>query len=523
MTNPVHQDNHFPAERMDDEIDLGQIFSTLWNYRLIFLAVFFTFALGAVGTYFFMGFKAAIPIAQIEFTLDFKGADKGEYPNGLSFDSGDLLTQAILQTVYDKNQLQQYVAFDAFRNSLNIRQLLNNNMRGRIESLEERLGEKGLSAKDRLDIQTEVDRLLTSSRSTHFLLSMSLTGGMTPELSFRVLQDILDIWADDAVLRLNVLRYRESILSPAFIDDGLLEREEYLLALDLLRQKINEINKNVDIVSQLPSGLLARSSARNFSLAEIKIELRNLNRFFLDPLMDKIKSNALTKDENDLSRYLSSRIELMELDRLVLIDKVAIYQDGLQQYSGSKNSLHGNAGAAAQRDLAEMSPMNSAAFVPQLGDSFVDMIMNLSGMDKDQAFRQELLKKIFEYREQIAALDKEIRYYESIRAALAIEASQTPAEREVALAEFNQRFDELVEQLRLIVTDINDIYSQISEENLNSQKGFFSVIKTPVMVREKPVGMQRLTMLMGVAAVLMFFLTIVGVLIHASIAARRRS
>ena len=64
----------------------------------------------------------ATRVSSIQLSLGFLGAQDGQYPNQLPFSAEELLDPAVLRTVYDRHQLQQWLEFPAFESALSISQ-----------------------------------------------------------------------------------------------------------------------------------------------------------------------------------------------------------------------------------------------------------------------------------------------------------------------------------------------------------------------------------------------------------------
>src|SRR4051794_28585049 len=54
----------------------------------------------------------------VGFRVNFDGADQGKYPNGMPFSSAELVSSAVLDRVYQTNDLQRYLTFTKLKDSM---------------------------------------------------------------------------------------------------------------------------------------------------------------------------------------------------------------------------------------------------------------------------------------------------------------------------------------------------------------------------------------------------------------------
>ena len=138
-----------------DEISIRDLIMALWRsrativvYSLVAVLIVSTLA----GAAYLLQEKQTV--TKLQVTLEFQGADKGEYPNGMKFSSADILAGPVLDKVYRENNLERFLEFSDFKAALSVYQI-----NDRLSFLEyeyaQKLSEKNLSMEARQRLETE--------------------------------------------------------------------------------------------------------------------------------------------------------------------------------------------------------------------------------------------------------------------------------------------------------------------------------------------------------------------------------
>jgi hypothetical protein len=509
----------------DDEIDLRDIFRTIWSYRFVFAVVLLIVIIGSA---FFIGWVKFFPVSQVatvRFDLQFSGAQEGVYPNGIQFNTRDMLHDPNLRRVYEKNQLQDYIDFDDFRNSITVRRIENSAFLARVVDLEEQLSQENLSAADRQRIQAELDLFLNNRKPTTYRMDMQYTQALPKQTAYKILEDLLLIWAEDVVNRLNVLQYRVPLLSVEFLNRGFIENEDYFISLILIQEKYKQLTKNIQRIIQLPGGELARTSKRDISLPEIILQIQDNITYKIEPLLGLARSQGISKNKEMARVHLENRLLNLRMEQSLLQAKADIYAQNLKEYS-METAMAGSRTGSGRSDAELGRTMQDApalTTIPQLGESFIDLIVNLAGKGQDIEFRQELVMKHIEYVEQVADVDQNISKITNLLDDLTKSSDSDEDLLSETVELFSSRFNTILDEMLSIINEVNEIYMMISGENLNPEKGLFAIslgpqIETELRMSLKKAGLLSVLLIMGT-----MFLTLIGVFIHAAVVSRRHS
>ena len=232
----------------DDEISLQPLLSTLWSYRqVVSLAVAGVMACFAVAMLAAYGLQAVERLGTVEFRLLFQGASQGQYPNGILFSSAEITSTAVLTEVFETNDLERYGSYDNFNNSIFV---LQSNPELEILSYEytAKLAASGLSPVDRASIEEEFrtrrEEGLTNPQFSLNLRENARLSEIPPPLVSKVLDDILATWARHAAERKGALRHYIPVFSKNILRPDLIEAEDYITGIDVLRAQVRRIIAN---------------------------------------------------------------------------------------------------------------------------------------------------------------------------------------------------------------------------------------------------------------------------------------
>jgi hypothetical protein len=114
---------------------------------------------------------------------------------------------------------------------------------------------------------------------------------------------------------------------------------------------------------------------------------------------------GIAKNPELVNLYYRSRLEELEREKRTLASKAQVLEAANRNYQG----LIGGGSAAAQSGAGGQFPATSTV-IPQLGDAFLDRIIQLSQKGGDTEFRQKLLEETVELQQRAADADEEIAW-----------------------------------------------------------------------------------------------------------------
>ena len=503
------------ADVFDGKISLQPLLTSLWSYRqVIGLAVAGVMGIFAVAMLAAYVSQTVERLGTLEFRLLFEGADRGQYPNGIPFSSGEITSSPVLTEVFETNDLERYGSYDDFKNSLFV---LQSNPELELLSYEyqAKLAASGLSAVDRAGIEEEFQTRREGLTDRRFSLNLrdARVAEMSPSLASKVLDDTLATWARQADERKGALRYNIPVFSKNILRRDLIETEDYITGIDILRAQVRRIIANIDEIATLPGAAVIRLGDGRTSLAEIRVNLEDILRFQIQSLVGVIRMTGLSRDPESLSHYIDDQLFQISLERTEASQRVMAVQNSLRAYMLQRGAVpvpEAGAGGAIPRPAP-----GGEAMMPQLGESFLDRLVEMSTMNSDIEYRQGLTDRIIEESVAIAALEREQAYYEDLSRSVADSGRRSrDADREGELVSVKARFEGAFDQVVAAVEQVSAIYEELSTLNLNPTTLLYTVTAPFTMRTERTLSLRSVALDAMLVFMLSLFLVPLGCLIH---------
>ena len=168
-----------------------------------------------------------------------------------------------------------------------------------------------------------------------------------------------------------------------------------------------------------------------------------------------------------------------------------------------------SSGAPPRRDLA------GQGLSPQLGESFLDRLVELSTLNSDIAYRQGLTDRVIEESVTVATLEREQEYFEEMSRSL--EEMPFPLEdvdQEAEILRIGTMFERALGRAERVVDQVNAIYEELSAKNLNPSTLLYTVT-TPFTIRTERAVAARTVAVYGLLVFMLSILLVpLGCLVH---------
>jgi hypothetical protein len=499
----------------DDErgISIKPLLQALWRERFRMALAFGALALiSAAGLLIQYAAAPKERIATVGFRLTFEGAERGEFPNGTPFSTGEIVSTPVLAEVYRANQLDRYLSPQDFKESLYV---LQSNRELEILAYEyhAKLADTRLSAVDRGRLEEEFRRRQDGLRSAEYSLHMrreERTARIPDALMGKVLVDTLSTWAEHVATRKGAVRYNIQVLTKNILSEDAIAKEDYPIAVDLLRSQTERVLRSISEIADLPGAGAVRIGDEQVSLAEVRARLEGLLQFDLERLFATIRAGGLSRNPEAIEHYFAGRLFHVELDREESKQRLAALQDALRSY------LHrgGMAGPASEG----VTGLARTPVTPQLGESFIDRLLELSSESTDIEYRQMLTDRIIREGVFLADLNKQAHYYQSMRRSFSTARGGVNSAQE---AEVRSRAERAHREIAHALEQVSALYDRIAEQNLNPT-GILYTHTSPFVVRLVPSLSLRSTLMyfVGIMAAAAVAIPLIVLLLTYSRAAR---
>jgi len=456
---------------VDSGVALQSVFRTLWSYRRTMLLAFAITATACiVAVVFLYAWTPSERITSFTFQATFAGAERDEYPNGTKFTGADIVASPVLTEVFRANDLERYMRFSDFKESMFVLQT-NRDLELLSFEYQTKLSDTRLTVVDRARLEDEFRTKAASLRSAQYSVNLRRSERLRQlpsPLTEKVLQDTLSTWAKQAADSKGAVRYDIAIISKNALKRDLVEADDYIIAVDLLRTKIELLLRTISRIEEIPGAAAVRMGDERVTLADVRVTLDDLLRFKVEPLLYVIGARGLSRNPDGTSRYFEGRLLEVQLAHTEASQRLKAKQEALRNYAQPRTA-----------ETPQPTEGRTPAITPQLSESFIDRIVQLSTQSVDVEYRQELTKEIIEDGLVLAELSRQVSYYESMRKGYSSTgASATPSADADVSRRMNQSFDALSRSM----DQVQAIFDLISKQNLNPDNVVYS-ITSPLTTR----------------------------------------
>jgi hypothetical protein len=497
----------------DDGISLMPHFETLWKYRgVIAAAVVGAVTLYVVGVLLLLLAAPAERIGSIQFRLLFEGAEKGEYANGTPFSASEIVAGPVLTEVFTANDLQRFEKYENFQDSVFV---LQSNLDLDLLAYEyrARLADTKLGPVDRAGVEEEFRKRREALVDPVYTISMRRPERLTVlprDLVNKVLLDILATWAKQADERKGATKYNVDVLSPSILQRAMLDQEDYLVAIDIMRAKTSRVLATIDEIDKLPGAKTIRVGDNRMTLAEVRAGLEDVVRFKLEPLLGLIRSEGITKNARVLSIYASNQLFQLRQEQVESAARVQALQESVRVFSAQGGTSVGDTRAGA---ASSAGGVGGNAVSPQLDQSFLNQIMGLSTAKEDSEYKRKLIDRVIAESETMAARSREAAYYEDLAKELRASSGRTVGSPELVALIKNrsaEAFGEIVQGIERTAA----IYKELSALNLNPSTTVFAVTSPFVQVTQRSLTLRTVALYFVLILMLALVLAPIGCLVH---------
>ncbi|WIO75379.1 hypothetical protein QP938_05590 [Porticoccaceae bacterium LTM1] len=441
--------------QQNDEIDLKSLLRNMWAVRGPVILAVIIVTLGYWGFWAANQLLAPSPSTYsrvIQFT--FEGAEKGEYPNETPFRIADVVSPAVLAQVYEINQLSELGISQAnFVQSFNI-QPYAPDYNIIVAKYESAMSRKNITGEEINALQANMKSELEQAQGRSALISFKPIKKirLNENVIDKVLLDVPRLWAEKAINSDGVTNLDVTIYSSKMFDDQRFESLDYMIAMDLVQDNVRLIKSNIEKLLERPNGAVVKDDQSSFGLPDLEKAIDDVVTYDLQQLITPIQDLGVTKNAEIVKLYYQGEMRKVEQERQFELDQAELIRETLSQYG---QNLAGDRSAGGS---------GAVAGSPQLGDEFLDRVIDLTQKGADMEYRQSLTDKILEHRQNAAELKYKLEQMQVVLNAVSSKQEKSESEeRYIELLE--KSFPAILGKLRDYVDITNRIYLKLGKEN----------------------------------------------------------
>tara|TARA_R110002072_G_scaffold31735_2_gene97486 strand:- start:1435 stop:2982 length:1548 start_codon:yes stop_codon:yes gene_type:complete len=449
--------------QINDEIDLKQLITSVLETRVwVFVGLIVVSAI-------FWGIQATLYLTapnvlsyESRINLIFNGASERSYPNGSPFTINDVISPVVLHSVYENNGLSDFIGLRSFVSSFSVRPYTpdRNLILAKYTDL---LESKNLSIAEIDQLQKGLNDELSRASVDAVTITFSGKGLETiPKILVeKVMRDVPGEWARHMIEEVGVGEFREAIYTSGVLDESVISNMDYLIAFEMLLDRLELLQRNILVIKELPNGLVVADEESGLSLPDLEKAVFDVKRYRVAPLINPVRSLGIAKNPELVQLYFEN--ELIELKRGLEVHS-AKRKNISEAYSNYLQSGSGQQGSSA-------STMNSVT--TQIEPEFFDKIVELTNSGADIIYRQELNTLFLETSDKMSEAEAEIARIEQILSSMKGQNTSTQILRESYSSQVNEQLPSIIEQLSNYFRVSERLYKKLSAENLGSARDMF--------------------------------------------------
>ncbi len=381
--------------------------------------------IGMVALYFYLSKQQTYTITMdIQYLND--GASEGLTPTGEKLDPEEIRSAVIVNSALENIGLDLNV--DYIRNSLTVQSVLTEDEEDRKKAILEKGEEYNI-------------------KPTNYRVLLTLDSSYSEETAQNIMTAIVNqymIWYGN--------QYVISRTKPGAIDDTLLEKFDYIVALDQISEGIDNILNYIYIC-----GESFRSSQTGFSFYDLQTQLELLRDTRLEDIYVKTLKAGITQDPELLRDYYSSDIAEQNLMREKLLREAEEMKKLLDVYEQRMLEAQSSSSPSDKSDNTEMTEANGSSSI------ILNSVYEIYDDDENPVYSQNSYERLMdtyaEYYSKIYAMDKTItrdkfilNSFSGVSAASDVNSQESIHEEILGLI---GRVNSIYEQVNIVGTEYN--------------------------------------------------------------------
>jgi len=200
------------------------------------------------------------------------------------------------------------------------------------------------------------------------------------------------------------------LYSPKLFDPALLKELDYLISLDVVSQRIRLVQQNINEILKLSHGTTVEDPMSGITAYDLNRLLTELEEFDLNQLRSPVLELGISKAPSLVRFYYKVQIRELERTHAGLVQKAQILQNAHQRYQGNTVQGFDNGNTSQMSQSTQQMGIGSSrgTVIPQLGDAFLDRLIELSNKGDSTSYLQALNDKTIKIEEEVADTEREI-------------------------------------------------------------------------------------------------------------------
>jgi hypothetical protein len=508
----MHHPATAPRESAAGEtFSVRHLFQTLRRYLpailLSFVAVMIGYTILALAMY------VAAPtqtVTTLQFRLEFNGAEEQRYPNGTRFSPSDIINTPTLARVFDQNDMKRFMSFAEFKSQLFIVES-NRALESLAREYQSKLADPRLTSIDRDRLEREYATKSKSLAHNDYAINFVRTERLSkvpPTIVKKVLNDVLVSFAEQAMKDRGGLDFRVPVVTRAIFGDiNPASAQNVAITNDILRTKIRQAIRTIDTLLQIPGTDVLRTEREQISLPEVRGRFEDILRFNIQPLTRSLAASSID-DRAVVASFMQAQLEYNTMRAAEARKKEEVLKSALLTYQDPQQTRIGTPATSGSTTRGAEGATGENV-TPQLTESFIDRIVQLSTQSTDQQYRQRAVNDIINESMALVPYESEIEHYQNVLSAYSNSGGAQPVTQEEARRQLGVAYTHTLATIDQLV----ELYRLLSK-NLNPGNVMYTATAPPVQHTERTMSLMRLGVYGVLVGMLALPLIIAACLIH---------
>lgn len=481
----MSQNTQMPANananhEKDDEIDLLGLLRALiktWKIWLISMVVA-SVVFGAITA---LKLLAVVPetVYSKPIRLTFPNAHRQEFPSGARFVHSDIIAPAIAQQVFERNNLSTYgLNIADFQRGLSATPF-SPSYPLILERYNLRLVDKKLTPEAAAELQQQMEEEITQATAGEVLISWRLDKHTVPrDIAEKVLMDLPTFWAEKTIKEKGVLEIKAHLTTAKSLNLPLIKREELLVAVDILSDKLKLLNQNIVELSAFEGSQTITDPETGMRLSDLSNALSDLNNYVIRSILASIRLQGLTNSPEISIYYYTDKLNRLNIRLTEAEYQAAALRDSYRQFNNNSGLVSGE-------------NRNSQMLAPQLSADMLDKLASLSGDLEREKYNQKLNDQWLVLTREISDIKSKITETEQMLSALKNPTSTSQSAAD-SLLQAQARLPGVLDQMVEYFDVSERIAGQLRAETMGIKDHLFIPVTNTVIENKERIEIKTL-------------------------------
>ena len=492
MDNPEIPGAEVEETSFDDRTSISRFFAALrtrWRVPLVATFVLLVFTAGALSIVRLMLPVTTAFISQFHFT--FPGVELGRFPNGTQFTINEIIDPAILDVAYDQAGMAKYgLNREKFYEAFSIRPFLLTESEIS-DRFHQQLADRRLSFSERERVEQQLKREIEQASRGAAELTFTIRSeiAIPAEVGRAVVQKVPLIWSQLAIQKKGVLRIpgfsgTQNLISQSSLDQQVLPLR--IVSLTLASQRLQE--RTSELI-KTPGVMTMADPLNGESIRDIERDLSNFELLQISPLRASLVTYHFDDGGDELQRIVERQIA----NSNILIAELAKQADALgENITQFVQAVAGFKGGTIEKSGSEGTAAGGATTIPQISESFIDKIIELTRADRQsdqlQAFVADRTQAQYELRRRAITIQAQQREWTELLADLRADNAGRKTLDASSQAALTRQVSAVAEQANAKWSALSRIESEFAANRTGRTAEIYALYATPHdVIRTDPI------------------------------------